>query len=42
MAKGIIAPYVSKLTASVVWWSHFLDANSEVPGSIHDATRFSE
>jgi hypothetical protein len=29
-------------TASVVWWSEFLAANIEVPGSIPGATRFSE
>jgi hypothetical protein len=29
-------------TASVVWWSEFLAANPEVPGSIPCATRFSE
>jgi hypothetical protein len=30
------------LTASVVWWSEFLAPNPEVPGSILEATRFSE
>jgi hypothetical protein len=29
-------------TASVVWWSQFLVAGSEVPSSIPGATRFSE
>jgi hypothetical protein len=29
-------------TASVVWWSEFLSADPEVPGSIPGATRFSE
>jgi hypothetical protein len=31
-----------KRTASMVWWSEFLAANPEVPGSILGATRFSE
>jgi hypothetical protein len=26
----------------VVWWSEFLATDPEVPGSIPDATRFSE
>jgi hypothetical protein len=30
------------LTASVVYWPEFLAANTEVPGSIPGATRFSE
>ena len=29
-------------TASVVWWSEFLATDTEVPGSIPGATRFSE
>jgi hypothetical protein len=29
-------------TASVVYWSEFLATDPEVPGSIPDATRFSE
>jgi hypothetical protein len=30
----------SRMTASVVWWSDFLAANPEVPGSIPGTTRF--
>jgi hypothetical protein len=30
------------VTASVVWWSEFLAAKPEVPGSILGATRFYE
>jgi hypothetical protein len=29
-------------TASVVWWPEFLATDTEVPGSIPGATRFSE
>jgi hypothetical protein len=28
--------------ASVVWWSQFLAAKPDIPGSIPGATRFSE
>jgi hypothetical protein len=34
--------YNGCMTASVVWWSEFLATDPEVPGSIPDATRFSE
>ena len=30
------------MTASVVYWSEFLATDTEVPGSIPGATRFSE
>jgi hypothetical protein len=33
---------IQRMTASVGWWSEFLSANPEVPGSIPGATRFSE
>jgi hypothetical protein len=33
---------VGKQTTSVVWWSEFLAAHTEIPGSIPGATRFSE
>jgi hypothetical protein len=39
----ILAKYISlRMTASVVLWSEFLAADTEVPGSITGATRFSE
>ena len=34
--------YETRLTASVVQWSEFLATDTEVPGSIPGATRFSE
>jgi len=33
---------ISAMTASVVYWSEFLATDTEVPGSIPGATRFSE
>jgi hypothetical protein len=34
--------YIREATASVVYWSKFLAADSQVPGSISGVTRFSE
>jgi hypothetical protein len=38
----IISDTGDEVTASVAYWSEFLAANPEVPGSIPGATRFSE
>jgi hypothetical protein len=45
--KGALSKFVSRTlqggwTASVVYWSEFLATDTEVPGSIPGATRFSE
>jgi hypothetical protein len=40
--KCLRAISATNRTASVVWWSEFLVANPQVPGSITGATRFSE
>jgi hypothetical protein len=39
---GIFYVYVGIKTASVVTWSEFMAADTEIPGSIAGATRFSE
>jgi hypothetical protein len=41
-ARTVLSLVASIDTASVVQWSEFLAANPELPGSIPDATRFSE
>jgi hypothetical protein len=43
--NGVVVIYeiiTTQGTASVVWWPEFLATAPEVPGSILDATRFSE
>jgi hypothetical protein len=35
-------PLVGEVTSCVVWWSQFLAADPEVPGSISGATGFYE
>jgi hypothetical protein len=42
IAKLSPLPNYKIRTASVVWWSEFLATDPVVPGSIPDATRFSE
>jgi hypothetical protein len=38
----VVVVVVVVVTASMDWWSEFLATDSEVPGSIHTATRFSQ
>ena len=38
----VVVVVVVVVTASVVYWSEFLTTDTEVPGSISGATRFSE
>jgi hypothetical protein len=42
LLSSFVVMLYEDITASVVWWSEFLAANPEVPGSIPGDTRFSE